>query len=106
MQIGGCCSNNGLQIALSGMRDAQLRMDAAAGNIANANTPGYHPDRVNSQADPNGGVAPVIESTDVIGTSYVEEGVAMMLAKTQFQASAYAARVSFETGKTLLDMLG
>ena len=98
--------SQGLTTALSGMRDAQVRMNVAAHNIANANTSNFSPNRVNSHAHPAGGVVPVIESTDVIGTSYVEEGVSMLLAKTQFNASAYAAGVFGDTSKTLMSMLG
>ena len=45
-----------LAIAASGMRAASLRLDVAAGNVANVSTPGFRPSRVALAAAAGGGV--------------------------------------------------
>ena len=49
-----------ISIAASGLRDASVRLDVAANNIANVNTAGFTPSRVDSVETAGGGVAPVV----------------------------------------------
>src|SRR6266849_4724470 len=46
--------------AVRGMRDATVRLDVAANNVANATTEGFKPSRVASAALPGGGVQSIV----------------------------------------------
>jgi flagellar hook protein FlgE len=117
--------NRALLISTSGLADASLRMDVVANNVANSNTDGFIPDRVNSVASATGGVTsevePALDPYTIEGlqrgaeetatpfssqADYITEGVSLLLAKHAFQANARAIRASSETGKALIDMLG
>ncbi len=47
------------------MRDAAVRLDVAANNVANATTEGFRPSRVVSTALPGGGVASSVVPGDL-----------------------------------------
>jgi flagellar hook-associated protein FlgK len=57
MSITLASTTSAASIGLSGMRAAQLRLDASAHNVANAQTPGFQRQQVSKTAQPaNGGV--------------------------------------------------
>ena len=57
MSIAISSSASAAAIGTSGMRAAQLRLDASAHNVANAQTPGFQRQQVSQTAQPaNGGV--------------------------------------------------
>ena len=104
-------------IALSGMRDAQLRLDVAAHNIANLNTDGFAPSRVVSSEAPGGGVRSTVQQLPApapgtpggppapSATDLPTELVGMMTAELAYVANALVLRTQSEMTGTLLDML-
>jgi len=106
-----------LGIAASGMRDAMVRVDVAANNIANVSTGGFVPSQVLSTEVPEGGVASVVTAgapgaavlVDVpfaSGTDLATEMANLIIAKAAFSANASAFRTAAEMHNTLLDLLG
>lgn len=104
-------------IPASGLRDANLRMAVTANNVANGNTDGFVPDRVDSVSLSNGGVDSVITpgepSPDYTAnnkppsqTDYATEGVKLALAKNAFQASIKAFKAQNEASKSIIDAVG
>lgn len=107
-------------ISASGIRDATLRLNVAANNIANANTDGFVPDRVSSSAVPGGGVDSYIESgesdlPDVPATNgeptpsqtdLVTEFVNVIVAKSSAQANAKMLKVQKDVSQSLIDAIG
>jgi flagellar basal body rod protein FlgG len=106
---------NGYFISASGLMDASLRLDVSANNIANRNTNGFKPDRVDSIAQSGGGVQGLIvlgnpgmlrDSTTPSQTDYATEAVNMTLARRAFQANAKLIQAQHEADKSLVDMIG
>lgn len=104
------------QISASGLRDANLRMAVTANNVANGNTDGFIPDRVDSVTISSGGVGSVIVAGEEPSTQnmpsdyqmpsqtdYATEGVNLILAKKSFEASAKAFEIQSDVSKTLID---
>lgn len=111
----------GFYTSLSGLNDAGLRSNVVANNVANANTDNFVPDRVVSQAVPGGGIASTVQAgippeiapialnpdgSFPSQTSYVEEGVNLIMAKAAYGANAAAIGVQNDISKTLMDILG
>jgi flagellar basal-body rod protein FlgC len=103
-------------IALSGMRDAQLRVDVAAHNIANMNTDGFVPSRVISSEARGGGVQSTVQPGTPpplppgrpplpSGTDLPTELMGMMTAELAYVANAMVLRTQAEMTGTLLDVL-
>jgi flagellar basal body rod protein FlgC len=89
--------------SLSGLRDATVRLDVAANNIANLPSEGFAPSRVFSAEAPGGGVEPtVIQDGD--GVDLVTEMVGLMMARLAFSANLSALAQTFETQRSLLDL--
>lgn len=105
---------SGMSVAVSGMRAEQYRFDAAANNIANADTPGYNSEQVLQSALPGGGVEtngigvlPGGAPTDV-QTSNVdlgEEMAGMMVASSLYGADAKVVTVQGRMDQSLLNVL-
>ena len=74
-------------IALSGLNAAQFRLDAAAHNIANAQTPAFRRQQVVGEALPEGGVTSSVRQADEIGENLAEDIVQTMLAAYMFKAN-------------------
>lgn len=114
MSVSGVGS--GLFSSASGLRDSQLRMDVVANNVANSNTNGFVPDRVDSQASSGGGVSSRIVSnqsspsapnpTDYSQTDYATEMTSMVMAKRAYQANAAALRVRAQSERNMISRLG
>lgn len=112
----GSISGNAWHIAASGLRDAGTRLAVSAHNVANANTDGFVPDRVDSVALSSGGV----ESLLVYGksppastqgkvpsqTDLTTEGVSVLMAKRAYQANVRLLKIESETTRTLLEIFG
>ena len=104
---------SGFSASASGLRDSQLRMDVVANNVANSNTDGFVPDRVDSTASSGGGVSSQIVSsqsqptvpnpTAYSQTDYATEGVSMIAAKRAYQANAVAIRARRDAERNLMD---
>lgn len=115
MLVGPAGRNFGFDIPLSGMRDAMLRLDVAANNIANLNTDGYIPSHVQSSEAAGGGVtstivrdpAPVPDpaGTTPSGTDLPGEMVDVLKAQVAFAANAFVLRAEAATARVLIDLL-
>ena len=88
-------------IASSGLGAAQLRLDASANNVANANTPNYRRQVVQQEAAAdNAGVrATVQRQQDAEGVALEKEAVEQM-------SATYAFKANLQTIKTQDDMMG
>ncbi len=87
------------------MRDATVRLDVAANNVANATTEGFKPSRVESAALPGRGVHSIVVPGAVEGVDLAGEMVAMLMAKTAFAANAKIMSTTFQTERRALDLL-
>ncbi|MBS0244318.1 MAG: flagellar basal body rod protein [Proteobacteria bacterium] len=91
-----------LDIAASGMHAADVRMGAAAGNIANVNTPGYQPQSATQSTAPGGGVQSKIANAAPgykvdLGTEIMN----FMSAANAYKANAMVVRVSSKMVESL-----
>lgn len=90
-------------IALSGLQGAQLRVDSAGHNIANALTPGFRRQVVQQQAIEGGGVATTIARSAVTGDALTEDLVALRLSEHLLEANLLVLRTHDRMLGTLLD---
>lgn len=95
-------------IAQSGMQAAQVRLDSAANNIANASTEGYQRERVVQQAQPHqSGVTARRERTAQMQTDLqaqlAEDIVEQMAAEKAYLANVAVFKSSNEMAGQLLD---
>jgi len=107
--MGGVSSGVSGWISVSGLNDATLRMAVAANNIANSNTDGFMPDRVDSVTLSGGGVetmmtagygpAGISGESAPSGTDLVLEGVQLILAQRAFEANARMLKTWADMGK-------
>ena len=87
------------------MRDATVRLDVAANNVANAATEGFKPSRVATAELPGAGVQSTIVPGDVEGVDLASELVGMMMAQVAFAANAKIMSTTFQTERRALDLL-
>ncbi len=87
------------------MRDAAVRLDVAANNIANATTEGFTPCRVVSTALPGGGVDPRVVPGDLAGVDLVGEMVGMMMAQVTFAANAKMMSTTSQVDRRVISLL-
>jgi len=90
-------------IALSGLNVAQTSLGAAASNIANQNTPGFHRQQVIQTAQAGGGVAASVTSASVEGSALETDIVALLQAKNAFLANIAVFKTSAKMAGALLD---
>lgn len=105
---------SGLRIAASGMQAEQAQFDAAANNIANAETPGYPSEDVETVPLPGGGaettgvgVLPGIPPADpqISSVDLGAQMAGMMLASTLYSADAKVVTVQSRMDQSLFDTL-
>jgi flagellar hook protein FlgE len=106
-------------IAGTGMAAAALGVSTAASNIANLQTPGYQPSRVEQTALPDGGVSgTVVKAGDPLaevradrallagnGVDLAQEIVTQMTAARTFEANLKSAQTSFDLEGELIRAL-
>lgn len=109
--------------SVSGLQDATLRLNVSANNIANANTKGFQPDRVESVAEKPGGVRGMVfeanagilqasqkqpskESQGESQTDYATEAISLTLARRAFEANAKALKSQREADQATLNITG
>ncbi len=101
--------------SLSGLRDADLRLQAVANNIANSTTEGFRPDRVDSSAERRGGVrgmvveanaAMVLNQKMPSQTDEATEAINLTLARRAFAANLKAIQSQREADEATLNTLG
>ena len=90
-------------IALSGMQATQTQLEAAAHNIANLATPGFHREKVDLSPQPGGGVSAAITRSDVEGGSLEADVVAQLEAKNAFLANLAVFKTGNKLAGALLD---
>lgn len=92
-------------IALSGMNAAQLALDSAAHNIANAATPGFKRQLVQQTPAPEGqGVEASIARSSDSGESLETDMVGLLEGKNAFLANLAVFRASDRMTGALLDI--
>lgn len=91
-------------IAQSGMSAALLRLDAAANNIANGQTPGYRRQFVRQEPQPQGGVTTSIDRVVEPGENLAEDIVGEKLASYSFKANLRVIQTQDEMLGCLLDL--
>jgi flagellar hook protein FlgE len=94
--------------AASGLRDAFVRLEVAAHNIANVATPGFAPSRVLSVAGRDGGVLPTLpaDPPTLPGTDLAGEMVNLIVARIACATNAQSFRTAAEAEGRLLDLVG
>ena len=101
--------------SVSGLRDANLRIRAVANNTANANTDGFSPDRIDSQAEKTGGVSgkasqantPLTRDKSTLSqTDYATESTNLTLARRAFSANLKAIQAQRQADEATLDTVG
>ncbi|WP_313311440.1 flagellar basal body protein [Pulveribacter sp.] len=93
-----------LPAAASGLQAAQLRLASSAHNVANLNTPGFHRQEVQQQAEPRpGGVRTQLAQAEQPGVALEAEAVEQIAATYAFKASALVLRTADEMAGALLD---
>jgi flagellar basal-body rod protein FlgC len=89
--------------AVSGMRAAQSRLDAAAHNIANSLTPGFRRDLVRSNALPEGGVRTEVQKAVQPGSELAADLVEQKQAALLFAANGRTVQTGVDILGRLLD---
>ncbi len=90
-------------IALSGMNAAQQQLNAAANNVANANTPGYRRQEATQKAQPEGGVTTEIQRANAEGAALEADVVAQLQAKNAYLANLSVFKTADRMAGALLD---
>ena len=90
-------------IALSGMNAAQTALEASAGNVANANTPGYKRREVVNTAQADGGVTATVRISDQEGSSLEADAVSQLQAKNAFLANLAVFKTGSRLAGAILD---
>lgn len=91
-------------IALSGLNAASLRLDSAAHNIANLQTPEFRRQQVRQQALPEGGVRAELDRAVQPGDALAEDIVGQMAASIDYRASLKLLKTGDELLGRLLDL--
>lgn len=98
--------NSVLSIGLSGMRAAQLRMDVAGHDIANAGTRGLQRQQVVQQAAEGGGVRMQLDAATASGPGLAADLVALRQAQHLFSANLRTVQAADDRLGTLIDVFG
>lgn len=96
--------NNVTNTAISGLQTAQLRLNASANNVANAQTDGYRRDVVRTQPQANGGVQAQVEKLPEPGSDLAADLVEQKSAAYAFKANVQVIKTADETLGRLLDV--
>jgi flagellar hook-associated protein FlgK len=89
--------------SVSGMNAADLLLSATADNIANLDSDGYSPSRVNMTAQPSGGVSASASKAPEPGVDLVDEMAALFTGSLLYRANARAFSVGARTEQSLFD---
>lgn len=90
-------------IALSGMNAAQNRLNAAAHNVANLNTPGFNRQEVVDTPASRGGVNSALRAASTPGSSLEADVVSQLQAKNAFMANLAVFKAHDKNMGALLD---
>lgn len=95
---------NVTSIALSGVQAASTRLDAAANNIANSQTPGFRRDQVMQQTQESEGVLTVVGKAQEVGADLAADLVEQMQATYAFRANLRTIEAEKHMTGSLLDI--
>jgi len=90
--------------AQSGMQAATVRLGAAAHNIANLGTDGFHRQTVTQSPASGGGVSSQVRTEAQPGENLIADTVTQLEARTAFEANLDVLRTSDEMIGSLLDV--
>ena len=90
--------------ALSGVQAATQRLNTAAHNIANANTPDFQRQVVNLQTQEQAGVLTTIGKAEEIGAALAADLVEQMDAAAAYRANMRMIQADQQTTGSLLDL--
>ena len=93
-----------ISTTLSGLRAAQVRLDSAAHNIANAQTEGFRRQQVRASADLAGGVRTQIDRLPTPGADLAADLVAQKQAANAFAANLPVFKAADQALGRLLDV--
>ena len=103
--MGSAVSISALSAALQGIAAATRRIEAVSHNVANLQTPDFHPVRVEQDARAGGGVETRVErSLDPEPVELERELVKLGLAQLQARASARVIETELDLIGSLLDI--
>lgn len=91
-------------IALSGVQAAATRMDAAAHNVANAQTPGFHRQTVQQRSQEHQGVLTSVGQAQEVGPDLAADLVAQKAASYQYKANLRSIQTENQMMGSLLDL--
>ncbi len=91
-------------IALSGVHAASTRMDAAAHNVANAQTPGFHRQTVQQRSQENKGVLTSVVQAQEVGADLAADLVEQKAASYQYKANLRSIQTENQMMGSLLDL--
>ncbi len=95
---------NVTSIALSGVQATSTRLDAAANNIANSQTPGFRRDQVMQQTQESEGVLTVVGKAQEVGADLAADLVEQMQATYAFRANLRTIEAEKRMTGSLLDI--
>lgn len=95
---------NVTSISLSGLQAASTRLDAAANNIANSQTPGFRRDVVAQQTQEQEGVLTVVGKAQEVGPDLAADLVEQMQATYSYRANLRAIEAQNRMSGSLLDI--
>jgi flagellar hook protein FlgE len=90
--------------ALTGVQAASLRMESAAHNIANANTPNFQRQVVTMQTQEQAGVLTTTGKAEEIGAALAADLVEQMDAAAAYRANLRMIQADQQTTGSLLDL--
>ncbi|MEK8086948.1 flagellar basal body protein [Aquabacterium sp. A3] len=90
--------------ALTGVQAASLRMESAAHNIANANTPNFQRQVVTLQTQEQAGVLTTTGKAEEIGAALAADLVEQMDAAAAYRANLRMIQADQQTTGSLLDL--
>ncbi|MEJ0009267.1 MAG: flagellar basal body protein [Alphaproteobacteria bacterium] len=90
--------------AVSGLNAAAVRLNVAANNIANANTPDYKPQQAVQTATDDGVSVQVSTKDDSSGTSTDDQLVDAKIASYDYQANLRVIKTENDLQQSLLDV--
>lgn len=85
------------------MKAAQVQLDVAANNVANAQTPGFKRQQAELTTQPEGGVQATVRTAAEPGASLETDVVAQLQAKNAFLANLAVFKTSNRMAGALLD---
>jgi flagellar hook protein FlgE len=91
-------------VSLSGLNAATTRLDAAANNIANSQTPGFKRDMVVQQTQEKAGVLTVVGKAQEVGPELAADLVEQMQATYAFRANLRTIQTQNNMTGSLLDL--